>query len=382
MSILSELNAINASQPLNGEVNAWKNQGRKVMGWLCTYIPEEILYAADILPLRVMGCHTVELGASDAYLYSNSCSLARSCLEVGLNQDYDFLEGLIAGTTCDHMRRLFEVWKRYLNIPFAYLLSVPHKITDRSRHFFRTEVDKFKAQVEAFIGHDISETCLKDAIRTYNTSRALLRRLNDLRKSETPSISGSEMQDVLSASTRMPRDRYNRLLEALLDEIGNRDLRYEGKARFLLSGAVLDTSEYIQEIEKLGALVVADELCTGSSYYWDLVDTNLDPVDAIARRYLERIPCARMRPSTLRFNHIVDLIKTFRVDGVIMLKIKFCDLYEFDNLMFKRRLEQQGIPVLELEREYQDRGSGQMLTRVQAFIEMLEGKRWKQAYTR
>jgi benzoyl-CoA reductase subunit C len=379
MRIFDDLNSIVASKPLNADLQSWKNNGGRIMGWLCTYIPEEILYAADILPIRLTGCHTVELGASDGYLYSNSCSMARNCLEVCLNGGYDFLDGLVAGTTCDHMRRLFEVWKRYLELPFAYLLSIPHKMTEQSQRFYLMEAMTFKSELEAYTGRSITDAALSDAIRTYNRSRKLLLRLNELRKDEFPLISGSEMQTVLSAGMRISRKKFNQLLEAILADLEKRGTRHRGKVRFLLSGAVLDTPAYIQEIENLGALVVADELCTGTSYFWDLVDTSRDPMEAIARRYLEHIPCARMRPCSSRFNHVANLIKAFRVDGVIILKTKFCDLYEFDNLMFQKRLEKLGLPVLELEREYHDSGSGQMLTRVQAFIEMLEGKTWKQA---
>ena len=370
---LAELKRISESPLFNADVSSWISEGKKVIGWLCTYIPEEIIYAAGILPLRVMGSDEAKLGESEAYLYSNTCSYARCCFELGLNGNYSFLSGLVAGTTCDHIRRLYEVWQEYLDIPFTCLLSIPHKITDKSCRFFKLEVCKFKEKLENFIGSEITEQSLNQAVITYNKTRILLKRLYDLRKSESPMISGAEIQDVLTAGPRIPRDKYNTLLNMLLEEINNRDECYKGKVRLMLSGAVLDTSNFIMEIENQGGLVVVDELCTGSSYFWDLVDTRQKPLDALAKRYLQRAPCARMRPSSARYEHITKLAEDYHVDGVISLKIKFCDLYGYDSLLFKKRLERNGIPVLELEREYKDCGSGQMRTRVQAFIEMLEG---------
>lgn len=369
---LEELKDISKSTIFTPKTTKGEIQCKKVIGWLCTYIPEEIIYAAGFFPTRVMGSNATDVAESEAYLYSNTCSLARCCLELGLKGDYDYLVGLVAGTTCDHIRRLYEVWDRYLDVPFSHLLVIPHKLTENSHRFFRLEVKKFYDRLEEFSGKEITEESLRRAIGTYNKTRTLLKTLYDLRKEEFPPISGAEIQDILTAGTMIPKDKYNHLLTTLIKDISNRKERHEGKVRFLISGAVLDTSQYIKEIEDLGGLVVADELCTGSSYFWDLVDEVEQPLDALARRYLEHAPCARIRPSNERFEHLLNLVETFRVDGVIALKIKFCDLYGYDNVYFKQRLEQRGVPVLELEREYKDSGSGQMRTRVQAFIEMLE----------
>src|SRR4030042_416784 len=124
LETLREIREINASFPYSEPVKEWKEQGRKVIGWQCTYVPEEIIYAAGMLPIRVTGGYKeLDLEDANAYLYINSCSSVRSCLQLGLEKQYDFLDGFVAGSTCDGARRLADVWGRYLSIPGIYVLS-------------------------------------------------------------------------------------------------------------------------------------------------------------------------------------------------------------------------------------------------------------------
>jgi benzoyl-CoA reductase/2-hydroxyglutaryl-CoA dehydratase subunit BcrC/BadD/HgdB len=135
--------------------------------------------------------------------------------------------------------------------------------------------------------------------------------------------------------------------------------------------------ELIESIEELGGLVVTDELCTSTRYWSDpvVLNKNITPLEAISQRYLNNFPCARMFPSDERFNRILDLAREFRVDGVISQIVRYCVPYSHDLPLITERLKGQGIPTLALDVEYGTSGSGQIRTRVQAFLEMLEAKR-------
>lgn len=336
-------------------------------------MPEEIIYAADMLPFRVTG-GSADIIKADAYLYANICSYSRSCFELALKNDYDLLDGLVTGNICDHVRRLFDVWEYYIKTPFLHILNVPHKISDSAYAFFKKEVKEFKENLEKFSEAEISDESLYHAIDVYNKSRILLKRLYNLRKEVSPPISGAETLNIVKAGMMMPKDRYNQFLEGLLEEIRNRDRFYGGKARLLISGCDLHDSNYIKLIEDLEGLVVADDLCTGSRYFWELVDTTVKPLDGIVKRYLSPILCARMHPSEERLDHILKMIKMFDVDGVIYEVIKFCDIYGCEYPNFKERLKEWDIPVLMLDREHVLSGIGQMKTKVQAFIESIGGE--------
>ena len=371
---LEELRNI-SQQPLseNKYIKEWKDQGGKVVGWLCTYIPEEIIHAAGMLPVRVLG-DSVNIMDADAYLYANTCFFARSCLELGLKKGYDFLDALVAGNTCDPVRRLYDVWRKYLPVDTMQIISIPHKVTERAYEFYSNELNALKERLEEVRGELISKESLKESIALYNRTRVLLKELYELRKGEQPQVSGAETLDIIRASWRMPRSLYNKTLEILLPELKNRAPLPKARARLLISGSLLDQADFIQAIENLGVWVVTDELCTGTRYFWYLVNNHLEPLDALARRYLDRPPCARMRPYTRRVKHILELVKDFGVDGVIYEIIKFCELYGHDKPMVREDLERENIPVLELDLEYGAGGSalGQVKTRVEAFLEMLE----------
>lgn len=346
------------------------DQGRKVAGWVCTYVPEEILYAAGMLPVRVVGGGG-DTSAADAHLYSNVCSFARGCLEEGLSERYDFLEAYVTVNTCDNIRRLYDVWSHYLKTPMTHILALPHKVTETSMTFFRQELERFKDHLEQHTGRKITDDDLQGAIATYNRTRQLLRQLYALRKSDAPPISGTEILEVVLAAMQMDKATYNQKLEQLLEELSGRQGDASGKIRLLVVGSELDSADYLQTIEEQGGIVVADDLCNGTRYFMDLVEPNGDPLETLARRYLTKGPCARMRPATERFQRIRQMIQEYNVQGIIYEVIKFCDIYGEDYPLFRDEVKELGVPVLSLSREATFSGVGQLKTRVQAFFESI-----------
>lgn len=371
LGALEDLREIGKAGPQNEFVKAWKSQGKKIVGWLCTYVPEELIHAAGLFPVRVMGEGRGETEEAQAYLYANTCFFARSCLEVALRKDYEFLDLLAAGNTCDPIRRLYDVWRHYLFTP-THMISIPHKLSDQGIDFFRAQLQELRKVLEEMSGQPISRDALRDSIALYNRSRRLLREIYELRRADPPPLSGAEALEMVRAGWTMPREQYLERLKTLREELQDRPPLPPGRARLLISGSLLDQPEFIGAIEALGSWVVTDELCTGTRYFWTDVDEGLDPMEGLARRYLERPPCARMRPYTRRLDHIRQLAREYRVDGVIYETIKFCELYGHDKPMIGEDLEAEGIPVLELDLEYGGGGAGgQVRTRVEAFLEML-----------
>jgi len=287
------------------------------------------------------------------------------------------LDGVVGGSTCDGARRLFDLWRNYIGTPFYHVLTVPRKYTQPAHDLYHSQVKQFKTHFEEFLGIQITDESLYRSIVIYNESRNLLKRLYELRKSDTPPISGAETMEVLNACFRMPKELFNEWLRSLLDELSMRGNSHKSRSRLMVAGSVMTNPEFIESIEELGGLVVTDELCTGTRYWSDpvVLDRNITPLEAISQRYLNNFPCARMFPSDERFNRILDLARDFRVDGVISQIIRYCVQYAHDLPLLTERLKEQGIPVLALDVEYGTSGSGQIRTRVQAFLEMLEAKR-------
>jgi len=357
----------------NPWIKSWKDEGKKALGYFCTYIPEEIIYAADILPIRIKATGCADTPMGDAYMSSTTCSFTRCCLEMANNKEYGFLDGIVSCNTCDQLRRLYDNIRYKAPFPFHYFISVPGYVSDITLDWFKHELSKFRISLEKEFGVNITEDKLKNAIKLYNETRVLLKKLDDLRKLENPPISGTEMMEILIAGVSIPREQFNIMLTELVKEANNKKPNSEYKARIMLIGSELDDPEYIKVIEDLGGLVVTDSLCYGTRYYWDLVDETLDPLESLANRYLSRISCPRMTDGqSKRIEYMIDLIKKFNINGVIFQRLKFCGMWWGEIFMLRRKLKEENIPFLDLEREYVLSGVGAMKTRVQAFMEILQ----------
>lgn len=372
MGAFEELSVL--SQKLeNSLVSRFSEGGGKVVGYVCSYLPEEILSAAGILPYRLTGRGASDTSHADSYLTRVNCTFSRCCLELAFTGEYDFLDGAIFSNGCDHIRRTYDNWKAHSALPFMHILPVPHLLSSDGRQWYKEETIRLKEALERHFGVTVSPEKLAEAVKVYNETRRLLKDLYDLRAGEEPPFTGAEMLTVLSAGTRIPRSEFNRLLSGLLQEAAARPDAARGRVRLLVAGSLMDDPEFIENVEDMGAIVVTDTLCFGTRAFWDLADENGDPLDALIDRYYNHAPCPRMAeeyPQRLAF--VKEQAGRARVDGVILEHIKFCDLHGTDNALLKRDLEEAGIPAIELERQYGPLAdAGRIRTRAQAFIERI-----------
>ena len=169
------------------------------------------------------------------------------------------------------------------------------------------------------------------------------------------------------------KEEHNKLLRHLLSQIENRVDTPKKGIRLLVSGSVMDNTEMMKTIEGTGANVVADDLCTGSRYFWDLANPTTDPLRAIANRYMNKIPCPFTVHSEDRFKHTLAMAKQYEVEGAVIFVLKFCDTHLFDAPILMEELKAQGLPVLYLEWEHAMSGIAGLKTRIEAFIEMVSG---------
>ncbi|MBW1851189.1 MAG: 2-hydroxyacyl-CoA dehydratase, partial [Deltaproteobacteria bacterium] len=321
------------------------------------------------------GNEEISLDRANEYLYRDStCSFIRTVLELELRGEYDFLDCIASCSPCEGVIRLTEVGSHYHNIPILPMLDVPRKLNERASNWYRVELIEFKQHLERFFDVEIPNEAIANSIALYNKTRASLRKLHELRKQDNPPISGAEMTEVVNASVRMPREEFNFLLDRLLEEIETSKRALPGKIRLMISGALVNATPFIKALEDLGIMIIADDTCTGSRYWWELVDVDAYPdlMTALSWRYMgTQCPCPRRNPPTTRSQWILDTAKDFNVDGAIALTMRNCAPYIHDLPLWKTKLEDQGVPVLDLDIEYGCALSGQIRTRVEAFLEML-----------
>ena len=362
-----------SSTPFNPAVMDYKKQGKKVIGFFCSYVPEEIIYAGGMLPYRIRPTGCMETTSADAYMSRLNCTFARSCLEFMSKGVFDFLDGVVIANSCDNIRRIYDILREKRPYPFMHFISIPHKAgSEGALNWFKDEVTHFKENIERFFGIRISEEALSDAIEVYNETRDLLRKLYELRQEINPPLTGAESLRVILAGTTTPKDRYNQLLRNFLEELRGREGISGYRARLMIVGSEYDDPVYTKIIEDLGGLVVTDTLCYGSRYFWEPVETQKDLLGGLAKSYLSRPSCPRMSDRvTERADFLREMAERFKVDGVIFQKIRYCDLWGGESIYLEKRLKELNIPLLSLEREYTLSGVGQLKTRVQAFLERI-----------
>ncbi|MBW2599596.1 MAG: 2-hydroxyacyl-CoA dehydratase [Deltaproteobacteria bacterium] len=340
------------------------------VGWFCIDFPEEILISFGLTPIRLLPYPGPII--VDSLLDSNFCPYIRANLGNVYSGHYDFLDGLVLVNTCDGMRRLFDGWKRFSKAPFTHLFELPRHITEGGIKFYRQSILRLVSDIEDFFLLKMDEEKLSDAIRLTNRTRVLLRKLYRRYNENPGTLEYQVVQQFIRASTILPKPRINKLLEYLLSE--KQDTKDgEGESpNILIIGNIMENSEFVSFLESCGAHISYDDLCTGSRLFHDDIPKDLPPLDALCMHFANRIPCSRMKEANRRIEHIVNFIGQYRIDGVISYTQKFCDPYLYDIPLIKGSLKAMGIPILFVETDYSPRLSGQLKTRIEAFLEMIE----------
>lgn len=359
----------------NPEIIDFRARGGRVIGFFCSYVPEELLNVAGLASfrMRAVDCHGSEM--ADSHMGMLNCSYTRYCLEKGLQGGYGFLDGFVFAPGCDHVRRLYDNWTYFVDPPFLALVDVPHLHDADALEWYRNEIEALWSRLaEAFSLPGGQET-VWEGIRKTDRTRRLLEELDSHRWQSAAGLSGTAMQEVSLFAASVPKEQANPVLEDLLAHVREEPLTESYRARVLLVGSHLDDPGFVEVLEETGALVVRDAYCCGLRDQLGVVEESEghgDPFLAIARRYLDRLSCPRMYGDyPRRLERIVRMAEEARVDGVILEQLKFCETWGIDGNVLQKDLRARGLPVLKLEREYLLSGTGQLRTRVQAFLESM-----------
>lgn len=350
----------------------WKSRtGGKVIGYFCTYAPEEVMYAAGLLPVRILGSHEPQ-DVTEPHIFGMYCPFCRDCLAQGLKGKYDYLDGIMIAQSCLHIRQAFTSWKMHIPVDFGYYLPMPNNVqSKRSIPYLTGELEFFKEALEKWTGKEITDWDLKNGIDIMNESRALTQELYELRKQDNPPITGLEAMYIVVASQMVDKHEYNEALKEFLRELSQRRMENGSKVRLMILGSEDDDTEFLKMVESLGAIFVVDDHCTGSRYFWEEVSSDQDPLESIATRYVRRIPCpSKDWPERSRLDHIKKLAQDWNVQGAIVIQQKFCDPHELDIPAVIDGLKKMCVPSQFLEFDVTV-PVGQFKTRVEAFLEML-----------
>lgn len=357
--------------------NARRAEGRPVVGIMCEYAPREIIMAAGGVPVCLCGGSASTIPVAEEELPSNLCPLIKSTYGYHLMKSNPFIEMadlIVAETTCDGKKKMFELLAE--SRP-TYVLELPQKENDEDalKHW-EAELVKFRDELAARLGVEITDEKLRESIAAMNRERALRRELAALMKSDNPPLTGRRLLDFKSSISGIPEDlaAYEEELELFR---GKEPCSAErSRVRVMMTGVpVVHGAERVLDIlEERGGLVVAMENCTGLKPILEDVDENAEDVmRALAVKYFN-LPCSVKTRNDARLDSLRSLAAEYRPECIVELIWQTCLTYDIESRRVKRLAEEElGIPYLRIETDYSPSDSARIVMRVEALYETVRG---------
>lgn len=377
--VIAEIHGVRPQELIKAQ-----EEGKKVFGTFCVYVPDELIFAANAIATGLCGGSQFWVPGGEKVLPTNTCPLIKASVGARLDRTCPFFriaDMYIGETTCDGKKKAWEILGE--DVP-VHVMDLPQMKREKDIKAWAEEIKELKKVIEEFTGNKVTAESLSESIKLINNKRKALSRLYECRKADKVPISGRDALVISQIAFYDDPARFTQMTNKLCDELEQRikdgvSVVKEGTKRILLTGTPLAVPNWKLHniIETSGAVVVCEEMCTGTRYFENLVDetkTTIDEqIDALANRYMG-INCACFTPNTGRIDDIIRLAKEYEVDGVIDVNLKFCSLYDVEGYTVERALKEAGIPVMGIETDYTDNDAEQLRTRIGAFIEMIGTK--------
>ena len=372
----------------NDLVKQAQEEGNLAIGYTCFHIPEVILNCDNMFSVRLRAPNTGSIDIATYYMSNYTCEYARALVERGIEGGYQFLDAMIGVDACSMMNRAMEHFEilKINDKPnfFVTHCDMPYKVTD---YTLESYVKQMRLRVldrlhEAY-GVDTSDAAIRQAVKEHNEVCKIISEISEMRKAENPVITGYEFHILNLVTYCCPKKLILPKLKETLKELKKRvpDEVSPYRARVAIVGSEIDDPNLTKLIEGCGALVVSDRYCFGSTPGREVIELNddEDALTQVCRHYMEVAECARYisDEKVLQRRQTADrLAKEFGAEGIIYEQMKYCDFWGFERALVSHIMhDEYGWPVLSIDRLYNNGNSGQLRTRVQAFVESLEIKR-------
>ena len=365
-------------------------EGDLAIGYTCFHAPEVLLNLGNCFSVRLRAPHTNSMELATYYMANNSCEFSRALLERALEGNYSFLHAMAGVDVCEANNRAIE------NMEIMHMqgedkekffycnLDIPYSDDEDCVEHIREQVSrKILKPLRENYGVDTSDAAIRAAVREHNQVCRILTEIGELRKLDIPPITGYEFAVLVLVSYTCPKRLILPLLQETLEEIRDRKVDPEKnyRVRVAVVGSEIDDPNLIRLIENCGALVVADRFCYGSfpGRQEIALTQQEDALTQVCRWYLQNTECPRqsaLHRVKYRNDHVAQLVREFKADGAIYEQMKFCTYWSYERVIANQIMPRDyGIQILSIDRPYIVGQSGQLRTRVQAFVESLEMKK-------
>ncbi|SHK02684.1 double-cubane-cluster-containing anaerobic reductase [Tepidibacter formicigenes] len=367
------------------ELQDSKQEGKKVIGSFCVYVPDEITLSLDSIPVGICSGSQFWVPDGEKLLPRNTCPLIKASIGAKLSKTCPYFQScdmVVGETTCDGKKKAWEILGDYMDV---HVMDLPQMKREKDKIHWIDEIRIYKELLEEKTGRKLTFEDLKEKIELVNEKRRILKRLYDFRKYDPVPISG---KDALLVSQIAFYDDINRFIEMtnkLCDELEERVKNEEGvfeknAPRIMITGTPMSIPNWKMHhiVETSGGVVVCEETCTGTRYFENEVSENANTIEEqfenLANRYLG-INCACFTPNKGRIKDILKYVEEYKVDAVIYNSLQFCSTYAIEYKSVEKALKEKGIPVIMIETDYSDEDTGQIKTRVEALIEIVKEKK-------
>lgn len=344
--------------------------GGKCLGYFCTYTPVELIHACGFVPVRIIG------GAGSVEKAYNLvpdfiCPFMKRALEKALDGEYRFLSGVVQGYTCDVACGMVNIWAENIGGALYNTWALPYNDTPAARACLRAEMAVFIAKA-ALAGAQFTPERLAASLDLYAAIRQRVLDLFEPLGGGPPLLSAVERHVVVQAGFVTPPEIFRDLLEDLAEEAIPASAPSCSGVPIMVSGSLVESPGVLAEMERLGARIVADDLCTGYRHLIPADGVGDDPRERLIDRYLNRFPCPSRCRAEDRLPLLLARIERTGACGVVFLLQKFCTPHLSDLPALTKMLKDRGVPVMAVEMDESWRIDGQHKTRLEAFLEMLQ----------
>ncbi len=372
----------------NDLVKQAKNDGGIALGYTCYHIPEVLLNCGNCFSVRLRAPRTGSMDIATYYMSNFLCGYSKAILERAIEGGYNFLNGILASETCSEMNRSLEHFELLDLVPeekfFITFLDAPFKIAEHTvKHYVKQARIHILDKMTDIYGVDTSDEALLKAVEEHNEVCRIMTEIGDLRKAENPVITGYEYHILNLITYCCPKALILPKLRETLEELRTRepDAKKKYRAKIVVVGSEMDDPDFTALIEDSGALVVADRYCFGAlpGRQEIIIEEGKDVLTQICLHYMKTSQCPRFMSHEKiqeRRDYVKNLVEEYHADGVMYEQIKFCEYWGYERALASHIMNNEyGVPTAAVDRQYTASASGQLRTRVQAFVESLEIKK-------
>ena len=376
----------------NDLVKQATNDGKLAIAYTCYHIPEVLLNLDNCFSVRLRAPRTGSMDIATYYMSSFLCGYSKAILERGIEGGYNFLSALIGSETCSEMNRTYEHFELLNLVPndkfFVTFVDSPFKIEKHTvKHYANQLRVKVLDKLQEVYGIDTSDEALRKAVEEHNEICRLITEIGEYRKEENPRITGYEFHVLCVATYCCPKYLILDKLRETAEELKTRehDAKKNYRAKIVVVGSEMDDPDFTKLIEDSGALVVADRFCFGSLPGREeiILNDEDDVLTQIAHHYKKTSQWPRYKSHEKvqgRRDYVKELVDKYHADGVMYEQIKFCEYWGYERALASYVMSgDYGVPTAAVDRQYTASASGQLRTRVQAFVESLEIKKIQKA---